>query len=321
MKPASAKQAFTEQDAWSRVAHGWHHLHGHFRDLGYSLEWHDFRLDRELDWAKSFHPGSVEICLNLEGDGEVESSGSLLTLPPMTAGFYVFDGTPLKARRLDAQQHRFITIELARDFLLRHLGSNDDSLHPAIAKFIESGGRGSTVSEPIRLNAEHQSMISSLRKPPVHAAAQRLWYHAKAIEVASALFYSAPSVQELFCERQKRVNQERVQKVIVILRQNLAETPSLEEIGKRVACSHFHLTRIFRQEVGCSMSQFLRQLRMERAAELLREGKLKITTIAMDVGYSSPSHFSTAFHETFGCCPGLYPMKTPSQKAASGQED
>lgn len=312
----TSKAAFTEQAAWSRVAHGWHHLHGHFRDLGYSLEWHDFSLDRELDWAKSFHPGSVEICLNLEGDGEVDAGGPPLTLNPMTAGFYVFDGTPLKAKRSAAQEHRFITIELSRAFLLRHLSHGDDSLHPAISKFTEAAGRGSAISEPIRLNAEHQAMISSLRKPPVHAAAQRLWYHAKAIEIASALFYSTPSVQELFCERQKRVNQDRVQKVIAILKENLAETPSLEEIGKRVACSHFHLTRIFRQEVGRSMSQYLRQLRMERAAELLREGKLKITTIAMDVGYSSPSHFSTAFHETFGCCPGLYPMKTPSQKAA-----
>jgi AraC-like DNA-binding protein len=32
------------------------------------------------------------------------------------------------------------------------------------------------------------------------------------------------------------------------------------------------------------------------------------------VGYNSLSHFSQAFHETFGCCPGLYPLATPSQK-------
>ena len=31
-------------------------------------------------------------------------------------------------------------------------------------------------------------------------------------------------------------------------------------------------------------------------------------------GYSSLSHFSQVFHETFGCCPGLYPVRTPSQK-------
>jgi AraC-like DNA-binding protein len=34
----------------------------------------------------------------------------------------------------------------------------------------------------------------------------------------------------------------------------------------------------------------------------------------MEVGYSSLSHFSQAFHDEFGCCPGLYPLRTPAQK-------
>ena len=52
----------------------------------------------------------------------------------------------------------------------------------------------------------------------------------------------------------------------------------------------------------------------QRAAELLRTGKFNVTETAPEVGYSSLSHFSQAFHETFGCCPGLYPLKTPAQK-------
>jgi AraC-like DNA-binding protein len=47
---------------------------------------------------------------------------------------------------------------------------------------------------------------------------------------------------------------------------------------------------------------------MEKAAELLRAGEHNVTEAALEVGYSSLSHFSHAFHETFGCCPGLYPL-------------
>jgi AraC-like DNA-binding protein len=53
---------------------------------------------------------------------------------------------------------------------------------------------------------------------------------------------------------------------------------------------------------------------MERAAELLKSGEYNVTEAATEVGYNSLSHFSAAFHETFGSCPGLYPLKTPSQK-------
>jgi AraC-like DNA-binding protein len=67
--------------------------------------------------------------------------------------------------------------------------------------------------------------------------------------------------------------------------------------------------------MGMTIPQYLRQLRLERAAELLRSGKFNVTEAAVEVGYSSLSHFSQAFHEQYGCCPGLYPVSTEPQKA------
>jgi len=52
---------------------------------------------------------------------------------------------------------------------------------------------------------------------------------------------------------------------------------------------------------------------MERAAELLLSGKYNVTEAALEVGYSSLSHFSQAFCQTMGCCPGLYPLKTATE--------
>ena len=61
------------------------------------------------------------------------------------------------------------------------------------------------------------------------------------------------------------------------------------------------------------LSQWLRRARLEKAAELLASAKCNVTEAAFEVGYSSLSHFSQAFHEMYGCCPGLYPLRTPSQ--------
>ena len=92
--------------------------------------------------------------------------------------------------------------------------------------------------------------------------------------------------------------------------------PGLEDLGRSVGCSPFHLSRTFSAATGLTIPQYVRQLRMERAAELLRSGRFNVTEAALEVGYSSLSHFSQAFHETFGCCPGLYPLRTPAQKAS-----
>ncbi|HEY5234271.1 MAG TPA: AraC family transcriptional regulator [Verrucomicrobiae bacterium] len=129
-----------------------------------------------------------------------------------------------------------------------------------------------------------------------------------------AEFFFVPVEDEFFCERQKRIANERVQRVIELLRGNLSEPPDLLELGRRVGCSPFYLSRTFSQELGVTISQYLRQLRMERAAELLRSGKFNVTEAALEVGYSCMSHFSQAFCQTMGCCPNLYPLIKPLVK-------
>ena len=108
----------------------------------------------------------------------------------------------------------------------------------------------------------------------------------------------------------------RVEAVQAILKRHLVDTPSLETIAKEVGCSPFYLSRTFSKETGQTIPQYVRQLRLERAAELLRTGRYNVTEVALEVGYNSLSHFSQAFHQTFGCCPGLYPMSTATQRVA-----
>jgi AraC-like DNA-binding protein len=300
---------FSETEVWKPFGQGWRALHAGFRNGGFSVEWHDFDATQALEWSRTFHPRSLEICLNFSGNADVEASGETLNLAPLTAGFYARNDSPLKASRRGGEHHQFITIELSRAFLDDCLASAEDGLHPRLSRFLAAGKRAAgMVSEQIRLNNEQQQLLASLRNPPVFQAAQPLWYRAKAIEAVAAFLYRPVASESLFCERQQYLNRERVQKVMAILKENLAEPPSLEELGKRVGCSHFYLSRIFTQEVGKTISVTLRDLRMERAAALLREGKFNVTQAALEVGYSSLSHFSNAFHEVIGCCPGLYPL-------------
>jgi AraC-like DNA-binding protein len=202
------------------------------------------------------------------------------------------------------------------DFLRRNLSEPALSLHPLVGEVIAQQSEKSSIAPTTRLTSRQQQLLASLREAPVLATAQSVWYQAKALEVAAEFFFVAPGGQELFCQRQHRVAAERVEKVIALLREKLGEPPSLEELGRVAGCSSFHLSRTFSTTTGMTIPQYLRQLRMERAGELLRSGKFNVTEAAMEVGYSSLGHFSQVFHETFGCCPGLYPLQTPTQKSS-----
>ena len=308
--------AFTERPAWQAIGNGWRHLHGSVRDAGLSFEWHNFTVPAEFNWGKSFHPGSIEVCLNREGNGRVGLHKREATFTPLTIGFYRRGDEALPATRQANQQHQFLTVEMSFDFLRRHLGEFVTSLHPIVRDVVSGQSEKSAVAPTMRLTTRQSQLVASLRQAPVVAMAQSVWYQAKALELAAELFFIAHNDQELFCHRQQRLSVERVEKVMALLRERLADPPSLEEIGQAAGCSPFYLSRTFSAATGMTIPQYVRQLRMERAASLLRSGRFNVTEAAMEVGYSSLSHFSQAFHDMFGCCPGLYPLRTPTQKSS-----
>ena len=303
---------FTEAEAWSQVGAGWRPLFGNFRKLGFSFEWHDFRCLRDLDWSRSFHPGSVELCLNLAGSATLADGERRVELSPRMLAFYRQGKPPLSATRRAGETHQFITVEFSPEFLQTHLRAEQDNLHPLVRAVVRHEAKRSQVADADRLNTAMSQLVDSLRHPPVFARAQAVWFQCKAIELAAHLFFHSPD-GELFCTRQQRAARERVERTRLLLREKLSDPPSLEELGRLVGCSPFYLSRLFSQEVGLTIQQYIRQIRMERAAELLRSGKCNVTEAALEVGYNSLSHFSATFHQTFGCCPGLYPLKTPTQ--------
>jgi AraC-like DNA-binding protein len=315
---ASGPPPFTEAGAWRAVSAGWRPLFGNFRKLGFSFEWHDFRCAEELDWSRSFHPGSIELCLNLAGAGRLDDGERRVELGPRMLAFYHQGKPPLVATRRPGEAHQFITVEFSPEFLQAHLQAEQDHLHPLVRAVVCGDRKRSQVAEADRLSTAMSQLVDSLRHPPVFARAQAVWFQCKAIELAAHLFFHSPA-GELFCTRQQRAARERVERTRVLLRERLSDPPPLEELGRLVGCSPFYLSRLFSQEVGMTIQQYLRQIRMERAAELLRSGKCNVTEAALEVGYNSLSHFSVTFHQTFGCCPGLYPLKTPTQLQADDE--
>ncbi len=276
-------QCAAEHDAWRDVKDGWRPLYGDVDSMGVAVEWHDFRMARSFNWGRTFHPRSLEFCLNLEGHGEVGRAGKT-QYAPSAAGYYAIGDEPLPASRRANDHHQFATLE-----------------------FSLFGEKDETIVAPTRpMSIQQRAVVASLAEPPVSKAAQILWYQSKALELM-AHFLFEPKDPEFFCMRQKRVARERVERAKELLSHNLTNPLTLEALGQEVGCSPFYLSRMFSREVGLTIPQYLRKLRMERAAELLRTGRYNVTEAATEVGYSSLSHFSKAFCETIGCCPVLYP--------------
>lgn len=84
---------------------------------------------------------------------------------------------------------------------------------------------------------------------------------------------------------------------------------TLDDVARAVHTSPFHFTRIFQQRAGVPVHRYLTRLRLRASLERLAEGADDLTALALDLGFSSHSHFADAFRKEFG--------QTPSDVRAS----
>jgi AraC family transcriptional regulator len=82
--------------------------------------------------------------------------------------------------------------------------------------------------------------------------------------------------------------------------------PSVSGIANAMGIHPVYLTRAFRKRYGCSISQFIRRLRVQRGADLLARTDLQISAIAAEFGFADQSHFCRAFRAEMGVAPSIY---------------
>jgi AraC-like DNA-binding protein len=88
-----------------------------------------------------------------------------------------------------------------------------------------------------------------------------------------------------------------------------ADRSTLASIARAHGVSVFHLARVFRRATGQSIHAYRTELRLRTALERLAAGD-EVSTVAFDLGFSSHSHFSSAFRRAFGTRPSqLRPSK------------
>ncbi len=201
--------------------------------------------------------------------------------------------------------------------------------HPA-----ESGDRGTTFAVPPRLLGEivreldprvdehpgrpfpfysgpcdasvfwrHRGLVSALEADeaiePLEVEVQALQLAADVLEAAYLQHGEARRGRR---ERTRVGHAELAEAAKAHLAARLAERVTLDEVARAVAASPFHLARVFPQWTGVTLHRYLTLLRLRAALERLGEGEggADLTSLALDLGFSSHSHFTDAFRREFG---------------------
>ncbi len=99
------------------------------------------------------------------------------------------------------------------------------------------------------------------------------------------------------------VLQPKLTEAVTLMEANIEEPLSTDEIAQLAGISRRQLERLFKQYLGSLPSRYYLELRLKRARQLLRDTNHSIVQVGLMCGFSSGSHFSTAFGALFGNTP------------------
>ena len=109
--------------------------------------------------------------------------------------------------------------------------------------------------------------------------------------------------------QQEQIAAERMKQMLRFVEEHYAEELTVERIAASVALSESACLRSFRQMLGITPIQYVKQFRVEKAAELLRSTRLKTGEIGMECGFADGSYFIKTFREIKHCTPKEYRAK------------
>ena len=124
-------------------------------------------------------------------------------------------------------------------------------------------------------------------------------------------------LMQLICSLYKSIYSKKkysdaVRACIGYMKENYKARVTLEELGEISGYSGPHTMRIFKEETGQTPHEWLTQMRINHAKELLTMGENTLEAIADECGFASPSHFKILFKKTVGTTPGVF-RKNASQ--------
>jgi AraC-like DNA-binding protein len=95
---------------------------------------------------------------------------------------------------------------------------------------------------------------------------------------------------------------------------NLAALPGLAEIARSVGTYREKLSQVFREQTGMTVFGFIREERIRRGEELLKDTDIDVQDIALLIGFNNAGNFATAFRERLGVTPSAYRQAIQQKK-------
>ncbi|HEU4964080.1 MAG TPA: helix-turn-helix transcriptional regulator [Bacilli bacterium] len=241
------------------------------------------------------HKQDYQISVPLSGTPQVEHNGKVVALPGDTR----LVTSPSESHRHFAAdgESKLLLISLQRTFLQDVLAERVERTVPDLefTPFAE----GSSLAL--------QKVAEKIIAGSIGAPLSGMEWQELEVDLAHWLLSLHPgSHSGLWLPQTPHALHPALQTVLAQMHDEHALDLSLDDLAEAAGVSKYHLIRLFREQFGQTPAQYLTELRLRRAVEMLVHTGREITDVALSVGFGSLSSFHRAFKNKFGVTASAY---------------
>lgn len=256
----------------------------------------------ELDWKGDTE--MINMHFNLKGKISFKDLETQKSFDFSNNQHNIFYGKEAEGKmKIEELKSKMFMVQLSKDAFFRIADNGND----ALKRFAESVANNKSVAfseTNLHIDFALLHCIGMILNCPYSDALKRMFLHSKTIEM---LVLQAEAFDKTLTQKptilKTQYDKERILFARDYLVKNIETPPSLTELSRIAGINEFKLKRGFKETFDLTVFQYLADVRLGIAQTDLQEGKKSATEIAMELGYSSVQHFSTAFKKKFGVSP------------------
>lgn len=207
---------------------------------------------------------------------------------------------------LGDHDHVCLSVFITRHCLQDYVVDNGGDIPGFLMDFVDArSGDGSPILEQFQSTAGVNAVVHQILNCPYQGALGRMYLEGKTLELLAMVFSMGDWQPEAMVSL-SNAEQERIHTARHHLLKNLGNPPNLDALSRIAGMNRNKLNRGFKALYGASVFEVLRREKLNRALSLLRQKELNIGQVAHAAGFSSHSHFTTAFSKSFNIQPLAY---------------
>ncbi len=261
----------------------------------------NFRTNCRIEVNDAFLADSLHLCLPLSGSvgGVFEEAGISALLKPKTHHYMFIQGDEYEL--MFDKEVNLAHIEFGLSYF-------DSLLCPSerwSAELKERLFRQEIVYSGGSITCKNTNdVIHAILNCQLTGNLRKLFIEAKVIELITLQLQHYRSLTEGQTRHAlRKSDQQLMQEVKRFLLAHFCEDHSLKSIALHFGINEFKLKRNFKLEFGQTIFDFIFDLKMDHAYQLLKAGDRLVNEVSREVGYKNPNHFATAFAKRFGVSP------------------